>query len=56
VDLAVVTQLDCEPEQRFVIRALDVLRPIALMANAVSGPGHAKVCGTTHTGLRRRFD
>lgn len=38
------------------VPALDVLRPIALMANAVSGPGYAKVYGTTRSCLPRRFD
>jgi hypothetical protein len=56
VDLAVDVQLDDEPDQRFVIPVLDVLRPIALMANAVSGPGYAKVYGKTRSRLPRRFD
>ena len=56
VDLAVDVELDCEPSQRFVIPLLDVLRPIALMANAVSGPGYAKLYGTTRTRLPSRFD
>jgi hypothetical protein len=56
VDLAVNVQLDGEPGQRFVIPVLEVLRPIALMANAVSGPGYTKVYGTTRTRLAHRFD
>jgi len=56
VDLAVDVVLDCDASQRFVIPLLDVLRPIALMANAVSGPGYAKLYGTTRTRLARRFD
>jgi hypothetical protein len=56
VDLAVDIQLDCGPDQRFIIPLLDVLRPIAMMASAVSGPGYAKVYGKTRTRLPRRFD
>jgi hypothetical protein len=56
VDLAVDIQLDCGPDQRFMIPLLDVLRPIAMMASAVSGPGYAKVYGKTRTRLPRRFD
>jgi hypothetical protein len=56
VDLAVDVQLDCGPDQRFVIPLADVFRPIAMMAAAVSAPGYAKVYGRTRTGLPRRFD
>src|ERR1035438_5106634 len=56
VDLAVDVQLDGELGQRWVIPALDVLYPIALMASAVSGPGYAKVYGKTRSRLPRRFD
>ncbi|HEV2254425.1 MAG TPA: hypothetical protein VGS06_14625 [Streptosporangiaceae bacterium] len=56
VDLAIDIQLDCGPDQRFSIPLLDVLRPIAMMAAAVSGPSYAKVYGKTRTRLPRRFD
>lgn len=56
VDLAVDIPLDCGPDQRFSIPLLDVLRPIATMAAAVSGPGYAKVYDKTRTRLPRRFD
>ena len=56
VDLAVDIRLDSGPDQRFVIPLLDVLRPIAMMAAAVSGPGYEKVYGKTRTRLPRRFD
>lgn len=56
VDLAIDVELDCGPDQRFTIPILDVLRPIAMMATAVSGPGYAKVYGKTRTRLPRRFD
>jgi hypothetical protein len=56
VDLAVDVQLNGELGQRFVIPVLDVLRPIALMADAVSGPGYARVYGKTRSRLPRRFD
>jgi hypothetical protein len=56
VDLAVDVPLDCESDQRFMIPVLEVLRPVALMAAAVSGPGYAKVYGKTRLRLRRRFD
>jgi len=56
VDLAVDIQLDCDPDQRFVIPLVDVLRPIAMMAAAVSGPGYSKVYGKTRSRLPRRFD
>jgi hypothetical protein len=56
VDLAVDSQLDCGPDQRFAIPVVDVLRPIAMMAAAVSGPGYSKVYGKTRTHLLRRFD
>jgi hypothetical protein len=56
VDLAVDIALDCGPDQRFTIPLMDVLRPITLMATAVSGPGYARVYGETRTRLPRRFD
>jgi hypothetical protein len=56
VDLTVDIQLDCEPDQRFAIPIVDVLRPIVMMAAAVSGRGYTKVYGKTRTRLRRRFD
>lgn len=56
VDLSVDVDLDCGLDQRFTIPILDVLRPIAMMATAVSGPGYAKVYGKNRTRLPRRFD
>lgn len=56
VDLAVDIQLGCGPDQRFTIPVVEVLRPIAMMAAAVSGPRYAKVYGKTRTRLPRRFD
>jgi hypothetical protein len=56
VDLAVDVPLDCGPDQRFFLPLIDVLRPVALMAAAVSGLGYAKVYGKTRTRLPRRFD
>jgi hypothetical protein len=56
IDLAVDIPLDGGPDQRFVIPLLDVLRPIALMAAAVSGRGYSTVYGRTRSRLPRRFD
>jgi hypothetical protein len=56
VDLAVDIVLDRGPDQRFTIPLMEVLRPITLMAAAVSGPGYARVFGRTRTRQPRRFD
>lgn len=56
VDLAVDIQLDCGSDQRFTIPLLDTLRPIAMMAAAISSPGYVRVYGKTRTRLPRRFD
>jgi hypothetical protein len=56
VDLAVDIALDSGPDQRFMIPLMEVLRPIALMATAVSGPGYARVFGHTRSRQPRRFD
>jgi len=56
IDLAVDINLGCEPDQRFFIPVLEVLGPIALIANAVSGPGYAEVYGRTRTRTPRKFD
>lgn len=56
IDLAVDVRLNAEPDGRFIIPLLELLRPATLMANAVSGPGYAKVYGKTRTRQRRRFD
>jgi hypothetical protein len=56
VDLAVDVDLERGPDDRSNIPLLDVLRPIALMAAAVSGPTYAKVYGNPRSRLPRRFD
>jgi hypothetical protein len=56
VDLAVDIELDCGPDQRFIIPLVNALRPIAMMAAAVSGPGYSKVYGKTRSRIPRRFD
>jgi hypothetical protein len=35
---------------------MEVLRPIAMMAAAVSGPDYSKVYGKTRSRIPRRFD
>lgn len=56
VDRAVDILLDCDANQRFLIPLVEVLRPITMMAAAVSGPGYSKVYGKTRSRLPRRFD
>lgn len=56
VDLSALITLEPEPDGRFVIPVLDILRPVALLADAVSGPAYSRVYGKTRTRLPRRFD
>ena len=56
VDLCAVISLEPEPDGRFVIPVLEILRPIALLADAVSGSAYSRVYGKTRSGLPRRFD
>lgn len=56
VDLSAVISLEPGPDGRFVIPVLEILRPIALLADAVSGSAYSRVYGKTRSGLPRRFD
>ena len=56
VDLSALITLEPRPDGRFVIPVLEILRPVALLAEAVSGPAYPRVYGKTRTRLARRFD
>jgi hypothetical protein len=56
VDLSALITLEPGPDGRFVIPVLEILRPVALLADAVSGPAYSRVYGKTRTRLPRRFD
>ena len=56
VDLSALITLEPGPDGRFVIPVLEILRPVALLAEAVSGPAYSRVYGKTRTRLPRRFD
>ena len=56
VDLSALISLEPGPDGRFVIPVLEILRPVALLAEAVSGPAYSRVYGKTRTRLPRRFD
>ena len=56
VDLSAIISMEPGSDGRFVIPVLEILRPIALMAEAVSGPAYSRVYGKTRSGLPRRFD
>jgi hypothetical protein len=56
VDLSALITLEPGPDGRFVIPVLEILRPVALLAEAVSGPAYPRVYGKTRTRLPRRFD
>jgi hypothetical protein len=56
VDLSAIITLEPGPDGRFVIPVLEILRPVALLADAVSGPAYSRVYGKTRTRLPRRFD
>jgi hypothetical protein len=56
VDLSVLIGLEPGTDGRFVIPVLEILRPIALLAEAVSGPAYSRVYGGTRFRLPRRFD
>jgi hypothetical protein len=56
VDLSALITLEPGPDGRFVIPILEILRPVALLAEAVSGPAYSRVYGKTRTRLPRRFD
>lgn len=56
VDLSAVIGLEPRPDGRFVIPLLEVLRPITLLANAISSPAYSRVYGKTRTRLPRRLD
>ena len=56
VDLSAIISLEPGPDGRFVIPVLEILRPIALLAEAVSGPAYSRVYGKTRFRLPRRFD
>jgi hypothetical protein len=56
VDLCVAISLEPGPDGRFVIPVLEILRPIALMAEAVSGQAYSRVYGKSRFRIPRRFD
>ena len=56
VDLSALITLEPGPDGRFVIPVLEILRPVALLADAISGPAYSRVYGKTRTRLPRRFD
>jgi hypothetical protein len=56
VDLSALVSLEPGPDGRFVIPVLEILRPIALLAEATSGPAYSRVYGKARTRLPRRFD
>jgi hypothetical protein len=56
VDLSVLISLEPGADGRFVIPVLEILRPITMLADAVSGPAYSRVYGKTHLHLPRRFD
>ena len=56
VDLSAIITLEPGPDGRFVIPVLEILRPVALLAEAVSSPAYSRVYGKTRTRLPRRFD
>ena len=56
VDLSAVIGLEPRSDGRFVIPILEILRPITLLAEAVSRPAYSRVYGKTRTRLPRRFD
>jgi hypothetical protein len=56
VDLSVLISLEPGADGRFVIPILEILRPITLLADAVSGPAYSHVYGRTRCGLPRHFD
>ena len=56
VDMSAVIGLEPRPDGRFVIPVLEILRPITLLAEAVSSPAYSCVDGKTLIRLPRRFD
>jgi hypothetical protein len=56
VDLSAVIDLESRPDGRFVIPVLEILRPITMLAEAVSSPAYSDVYGKARTWLPRRFD
>lgn len=56
VDLSALISLEPGPDGQFVIPVLEILRPVALLAEAVAGPAYSRVYGKTRTRLPRRFD
>lgn len=56
VDLSVIISLEPGPDGRFVIPVLEVLRPITLLAEAVSSPAYSRVYGKPRLRQPRRFD
>ena len=56
VDLSALISLEPGPDGRFVIPVLEVLRPVTLLAEAVSGPAYSRVYGKPRLRRPRRFD
>jgi len=56
VDLCTLISLEPGPDGRYVVPVLEILRPITLMADALSGPAYSRVYGKTRSRLPRRFD
>jgi len=56
VDLSAFISLEPGPDGRFVIPVLEILHPITLLAEAVSGPAYSRVYGKPRFRLPRRFD
>ena len=55
VDLSVLISLEPGPDGRFVIPVLEILRPITVLAEAVSGPAYSRVYGKPRFRLPRQI-
>jgi hypothetical protein len=56
VDLSAVIELEARPDDRLIVPVLEILRPVALLAKAISSPAYSRVYGKTRTRLPRWFD
>ena len=56
MDLSALISLEPGPDGRFVIPVLEILRPMTLLAEAVSGPAYSRVYDKPRFRLPRRFD